>query len=96
MVITFADRKLEKYANNDRLAVRKLGKRRAELFKRRLDELTAATSYDDFKYLNGNYHNLKNNRKGQWACDLDQPYRLVFQPAKIPIPTTKECINIKK
>ncbi len=94
MNITFANKKLEKYANNDRLAVRKLGKRRAELFKRRLDELLAAENYTDLHFLAGNYHILKNNRKGQWSCDLDQPYRLVFQPTEKPIPTNKDGLYI--
>jgi len=26
---------------------------------------------------------------GQWSCDLDQPYRLVFEPQEKPIPTDK-------
>jgi len=29
---------------------------------------------------------LKNNRKGQWACDLDHPYRLIFEPQENPVP----------
>jgi proteic killer suppression protein len=39
--------------------------------------------------LPGNYHQLTENRKDQWACDLDQPYRLVFEPGEIPIPKDK-------
>ncbi len=27
------------------------------------------------------------DRKGQWACDLDHPYRLIFTPHETPIPT---------
>ncbi len=29
-------------------------------------------------------------RKCQWACDLDGPYRLVFKPMEKPIPTNKD------
>lgn len=29
---------------------------------------------------------MTENRKGQWACDVDQPYRLVFEPHETPIP----------
>lgn len=29
------------------------------------------------------------DRKGQWACDLDHPYRLIFTAHERPIPTDK-------
>ncbi|MDE6091063.1 MAG: type II toxin-antitoxin system RelE/ParE family toxin [Duncaniella sp.] len=73
-------------ANDNRLAVRKLGAVRAELFMMRLDDLSAASTLEDVRNLPGHYHELKEDRKGQWACDLDQPYRLIFQPHEDPIP----------
>ncbi|ACF43798.1 type II toxin-antitoxin system RelE/ParE family toxin [Pelodictyon phaeoclathratiforme] len=88
MDISFEGKDLRKYANDDRLAVRKLGSRRAELFKQRLDDLRAAETLEDVRHLPGRYHELKNNRKGQWACDLDQPYRLIFEPHENPVPET--------
>ena len=90
MNITFDKKKLEKYANNDRLAQKELGKRRADLFKERLDDLMAAQTLEDTRYLPGNFHELKANRKGQWACDLDHPYRLIFEPHENPIPTNDD------
>ncbi len=90
MIITFGDRKLNKYANDDRLAVKNLGKRVAEIYKRRLDDLEAAESLEDVRYLPGRFHELKENRKGQWACDLVHPYRLIFTPLENPIPTDKD------
>lgn len=39
------------------------------------------------KLANERYHELTGDRKGQWACDLDQPYRLIFEPHENPIPT---------
>lgn len=89
MDITFDDNKLRKYANNDKQAIKKLGQRRAELYKQRLDDLFAASTLEDVRYLPGNYHELKGNRKGQWACDLDHPYRLIFEPHENPIPTNE-------
>ena len=86
MNITFEKNKLKKYANDDRKAKKDLGKLRAEKYKARLDDLRAASSLEDVRYLPGNYHELKKNRKGQWACDLDQPYRLIFEPHENPIP----------
>lgn len=90
MNITFDDNKLRKYANDDKLAERKLGKREAQLFKQRLDELEASKTLEDVRRLPGNYHELVENRKGQWACNLVHPYRLIFEPHEDPIPTNKD------
>ena len=60
---------------------------RAELFQKRLRDLYRADTLEDVRYLPGRYHELSENRKGQWACDLDQPYRLIFEPHEDPIPT---------
>lgn len=87
MDITFSDKKLLKIANDESLAIRKLGSIRAKLFKTRLDDIDAAITLEDVRHLPGNYHELTADRKGQWACDLDQPYRLIFQPHEDPIPT---------
>lgn len=45
-------------ANDDRLASRKLGSLRASLFGQRLDDIRAATTLEDVRYLPGNYHEL--------------------------------------
>ena len=86
MDISFHNSKLEKMANDERLAIRKLGTIRAELYKMRLDDLAAATTLEDVRNLPGHYQELKEDRKGQWACDLDQPYRLIFIPHEDPVP----------
>jgi len=87
--ITFADKKLAKLANDDRKLDREYGKVRADKIRTRLSQLHGATTLEDVRNLAGNYHELKANRKGQWACDLDQPYRLVFIPHEKPIPVNK-------
>lgn len=89
MNITFDKKKLEQYANNDKLALKDLGKIRAALYKERLDDIRAATTLEDIRHLPGNFHELKANRKGLWACYLDHPYRLVFEPHENPIPTNE-------
>jgi proteic killer suppression protein len=81
--ITFTDKKLEKLANDDRKMLKELGKVRATILRRRLTQL------EDVRNLPGNYHELTSNRKGQWACDLDQPYRLIFTPHENPIPSNE-------
>ncbi len=87
MKITFANKKLGKLANDDRKMDAALGKIRATILRRRLTQLEDAITLEEVRNLPGNYHELKNDRKGYWACDLDQPYRLVFTPHEDPIPT---------
>ena len=90
MDITFSDKKLEKLANDDRKMTKALGKLRAEKFRLRLYQLHNAQNLEYVRNLPGHYHELTGNRKGQWACDLDQPYRLIFEPHEIPIPTDSD------
>lgn len=87
MEITFNNKSLKELANNDRKRLKELGKQRAEKFRLRLYHLSKAQTLEDVRQLPGNYHELTGNRKGQWACDLDQPYRLIFTPHERPIPT---------
>jgi proteic killer suppression protein len=84
--IKFTDKRLEKIANDDRKMLKELGKIRATILRRRLTQLEDANTLEDVRYLSGNYHELAQNRKGQWGCDLDQPYRLVFTAIENPIP----------
>lgn len=86
MKITFSDKKFEKLVNDDRKLVKEFGKHRAEKIRLRLAQLRFAANLEEVRCLPGNYHELTNIRKGQWACDLDQPYRLVFIPQENPIP----------
>jgi proteic killer suppression protein len=85
--ITFQNNKLRKLANDDRQCQKELGEKRAKLFRKRLSDLHNVDSLEDVRNLPGHYHELTGNRKGQWACDLDQPYRLIFEPHEDPIPT---------
>ena len=87
MKIHFASKKLEKLANDYKKCQKELGQIRGKLYNKRLNDLLNAVSLEDVRYLPGHYHELTGNRKGQWACDLDQPYRLIFEPTDKPIPT---------
>lgn len=90
MDITFSNNKLKKYAENESICKKKLGEVRSKLYMARLRDLLSAETLEDVRYLPGHYHELVENRKGQWACDLDQPYRLIFEPHEDPIPTDKD------
>lgn len=52
-----------------------------------MEDLEDASTLEDVRNLPGRYHELKEDRKGEWACDLDQPYRMIFIPHEDPIPT---------
>lgn len=87
MDISFQNNKLKKYAADYNKCIKKMGAVRAELYMKRLNDLYDAETLEDVRYLPGHYHELVQDRKGQWACDLDQPYRLIFTPHERPIPT---------
>lgn len=76
-------------ANHDRKRQKEFGKLRADKIKNRLSQLRSAANLEEVRYLAGNFHELIKNRKGLWACDLDQPYRLVFTPHEQPIPSNE-------
>ena len=89
MKIYFKNKKLEKLCNNPVKLVKAMGSERAEKIQLRLNDLDSALTLEDTRHLPGHYHELVGDRKGQWGCDLDQPYRLVFEPTEKPIPTDK-------
>jgi proteic killer suppression protein len=85
--ITFRNKKLERLANDYRKCQKEMGLIRAKLFTKRLGDLSNADTLEDVRHLPGRYHELTGDRKGQWACDLNQPYRLIFEPHENPIPS---------
>lgn len=87
MEVFFKNKKLQKYAENTKFSITKLGPQRSELYMRRIGDLMAAESLEDLRHAPGHYHDLVGDRKGQWACNLDHPYRLIFVPHEEPIPT---------
>ncbi len=89
MEIYFSSKKLEKMAYDPRKCQKEMGIRRAEKFFIRLEALKAAHTIEDLKLSGGRFHELKGNRRGQWACDLDHPYRLIIEPFEKPIPTNE-------
>jgi len=87
MDILFQDQKLEKVCNNESLLVQKCGPKRAKLLRRRLDDLKAIDNLEVLRSLpQMSCHELKGNREGTLAVNLDHPYRLIFEPANDPIP----------
>jgi len=58
--------------------------------KRRLDDMRAADNLEIMMTLPGRCHPLKADRKGLWALDIDQPYRLLIKPVIDPLPISKD------
>lgn len=86
MKLSFNDAKLKRCAEDESFSVRKLGTIRSKLYLRRINDFLNADNLEELRYMPGNYHELIGNRKGEWACNLDQPYRLIFRPIEEPIP----------
>ncbi len=82
MLIVFRDKKLEGLAADYARCQRSMGSRRARVFIARLNALHDARTLEDLRYLPGRFHELSGDRKGQWSCDLDHPYRLIFTPLR--------------
>jgi len=78
--ISFKTKKLEKQCNEDKEMLKIHGPERARKLKIRLDDLRASPNLQSMKYLPGRSHELKGNRAGELAIDLDHPYRLIFKP----------------
>ena len=86
MKIYLLDKKLKKASVSEKMLISEYGQIWGSKISKRLEQLKVATSLEEVRNLPGNFHELIENRKGQWACDLDQPYRLIFKPEEKPIP----------
>lgn len=79
MEITYRNKKLRKICTDNRTAEKLYGRKMAEKLDMRLSEIAAADSVQMMvRFRIGRCHQLSNNRKGQYAVDLEHPYRLVF------------------
>lgn len=87
MDVYFRKSKMQKHSQTIADAQREWGTIRGILVRRRLDELAAASNLEMMKKLPGaKCHELTGNLKGKLAVNLDQPYRLIFEPANDPVP----------
>ena len=85
MVILFDSKELERLCQEERHALRSLGKDGARKLRARFADLQAAHRVTDL--VAGRPHPLVGDRAGQFAVDLDGGRRLVFRPEHDPIPT---------
>lgn len=82
MKVYFDNKDLELYATEERATLKALGKLRANLYRRRIRAMMLVPNFEMLRLVAGNFHELVGNRKGQWACNLDQPYRLISKGAE--------------
>ena len=80
MQIRFTSKKLGKTLTQEKEMVREYGAECAAKIKRRMMELGAA---DNLLLLPpaARCHPLEGDRKGQFAVDLQHPFRLIFEPS---------------
>ena len=80
MKITYKNNKIKKVCTNVSEAEKRHGIEMAEKIMLRIDQISAALSVEMMiQFRIGRCHQLKGNRKNQFAVDLVHPYRLVFE-----------------
>lgn len=80
MEITYKTQKLEKCCTDARVAEKIYGRAMAQKIQMRIDQIMAADTVEMLVQMRiGRCHALSHNRRGQYAMDLEQPYRLVFE-----------------
>lgn len=79
MDITYKNRKIERICTNAKVADREYGSQMSAKIHMRIDEIRAVDTVEEMiQFRIGRCHALKGNRKGQYAVDLEHPYRLFF------------------
>lgn len=81
MDVGFRDSKLARECSDDSSRRRAFGDARAKKVKGRLSLLLGASNLEELRNAPGRFHELHRDRTGQFAADLDGPYRLIFEPA---------------
>ncbi len=82
MDILYQGRKIEKVCKDQSYRIKKHGATRAKSIEARVDELEDVENLEQMRsFPQARCHELKGDRKGTLAVDLDGPYRLVFEPA---------------
>lgn len=81
LYIKYRDKKFEKLLNDDKLLIRSFGVSNARKIILRLNQIKAASSLGAMLTQRvGRCHPLSADRQGQFAFDVEQPYRLIVMP----------------
>jgi plasmid maintenance system killer protein len=84
--VSFDDADLAETFRNARELRKKHGEVRAKKIQQRLKQLEAAETLAILRGASGHCHELRGDLAGLLSLDLDQPYRLLFQPVGNPAP----------
>ncbi len=90
MDISFQDSRFARQFQKKSLLQKKQGAVRARKLYQRLDDLGAADTLETMYHLPGRFHPLTGDRAGQFALDLDHPYRLILEPDHNPVPRKED------
>lgn len=92
MVVSYRDRKTERFANGERVREFSGFARQAEI---RLDRLDAAATLKDLAALSGNrLEALKGDRQGQYSIRINDQWRICFEwPEGSPGPVNVEIVD---
>lgn len=85
MKIFYKTKKLAKVLNRSKLIDKAYGSS-AKKIKQRLDDMDTVNNLEELMVLPGRHHALTGDRKGEFACDLEHPFRLIYEPANEPLP----------
>lgn len=88
MQLSFRHQKLRKEFEDRRELIRNRGEVRAKKIMTRMAQMEAAQNLAQLRPPQpGRFHPLTADKNGLLACDLDGPYRLIFESAHDPAPT---------
>ena len=92
MIVSYRDKRTERFAKGDRVKEFSGFSRQAEL---RLDRLEAATKLKDLAAVPGNrLEALYGDRKGQYSIRINDQWRICFEwPEGSPGPTNVEIVD---
>lgn len=91
MDIAYNSKKMGKIFNSERTLIREYGPERARKIRMRQDFLRAAANLSQVPVSPPTRrHELKGDRKGQFAVDLTGNYRLVFEPNHDSVPRKED------
>lgn len=92
MIVSYRDKRTERFANGGRVREFSGFERQAEI---RLDRLEAAASLKDLAALPGNrLEALKGNRQGQYSIPINAQWRICFEwPAGTAGPVNVELVD---
>jgi len=93
MDIVFANSEMEDALRDVCVLQKNYGTIRAKLLLRRIQTIRFAGTFEQLKTFPGHFHELKGDREGQWACSLDQPYRLIFTELGEGIVRVEEIVD---